>query len=202
LDDDAIASAEKALSREPGMSRAHNLIGIVRLEQGKLDLAKESLMRADESGEPLAKFNLATVYIRQQAFEQAVAALERMMEERPDFKQSHRRLAWVLATATDDVVRDGSRAVQLLEQDFQIRDSSNPYGWDAYAAALAEVGQFQSAINAAGRALELGLEQKDANLSAAIEHRLDGYKAGQPHRERGLDQDGVPDREAKRASIN
>ncbi|MEM9826482.1 MAG: tetratricopeptide repeat protein [Planctomycetota bacterium] len=199
-DEPAIQSAKKAITLEPDMSRAHNLIGIVRLGRGNLREAADALRRADELGEPSAKFNLATAHLRNRDFSAAIKELESMIRLRPQFKQSHRRLAWVLATATDATIRDGRRASDLLVNDFQIETSDNPFGWDAYAAALAETGDFQAAVKAAGRGIELARQQNNQALARAMEYRCEGYRRGQPHREHGLDQTGDPTREVLDAS--
>jgi len=92
------------------------------------------------------------------------------------------QLAWTLATAGDDEVRDGARAQELLASAALPRAQKNPRALDVRAAAAAEVGDFETALELARKAQRLA-EQSDPNFAAVVAGRSERYKRGQPWRE-------------------
>jgi protein O-mannosyl-transferase len=190
MNEDALVSASRALHLEPRMGRAYNLIGIIHLEKNEIQSATDAFKTAIEFGEKVARYNLASIYVQQRESTAAIDELTVLISEIPTFKSAYRRLAWILATTPDDQLRDGLRAIEMLEQDFEIASSQNAYAWDAYAAALAEADQFDKAISAAERALLHAQESGHQKLADGIEKRLASYKEGRPHRDDGSDQDG------------
>ncbi len=76
----------------------------------------------------------------------AVPAYEQAIQKAPDSAREHNFLAWLLATCSDDSVRDGSRAVAEAEKACQLTKWKNSYYLDTLAAAYAETGRFDEAI--------------------------------------------------------
>ena len=98
--------------------------------------------------------------------------------------QSHNDYAWLLATAKLDGVRDGELALQHAQTAVQLEPSAAHL--DTLAAAYAELGQFEQAIDVQDRALAtLTSEQPEdlAALQAELTEHLNAYKAQQPWRE-------------------
>jgi tetratricopeptide (TPR) repeat protein len=60
-------------------------------------------------------------------------------------------LAWILATAPDEQLRDGEAAMRLLNP--LLRERRGPRLLDAYAAAQAATGEFAAAIRTADEAI-------------------------------------------------
>lgn len=94
---------------------------------------------------------------------------------------THSDLAWLWATCPDDAVRDGRRAVEAGRKACEMTDWKRAECLDALAAAHAESGRFDEAIQWAERALELARESE----RAAYRGRLDAYRQGQPWRDSG-----------------
>jgi Flp pilus assembly protein TadD len=93
-------------------------------------------------------------------------------------------LAWLMATAPEDSVRDGKRAVELALAAAQATAFRDPTVLDTLAAAFAEAGDFPKAMEAAHRALELSAERGDAELTANLRKEITLYERGIPLRER------------------
>jgi len=93
------------------------------------------------------------------------------------------RAAWLKATADDPDVRDGAYALDVAEDLVRATQRSSPDAFDAFAAALAEMGRYDDAVRMAREALTLaeayGLEEK----AAAIRARIELYRREQPYRE-------------------
>ena len=88
-------------------------------------------------------------------------------------------LAWMLATATDADLRDGPRAVELAERSCELTNWKHPSALDVLAAAYAETGQFDRAIEYVEKAIPLA---KEAQLTSCRTH-LKQYRSGNPWRE-------------------
>jgi hypothetical protein len=91
-------------------------------------------------------------------------------------------IAWLLSTSPDDGVRNGARAVALMEP--LVRVSAGAGGvLDTYAAALAEARRFDEAVRAESAALENAKQQGDAAAIARGAERLRSYQSGRPWRQ-------------------
>ncbi|MEM8666814.1 MAG: tetratricopeptide repeat protein [Planctomycetota bacterium] len=184
-------SAGRAVSLDPEMGQAHNLLGIIHLQSNDLAEAKTSFERAVEFGQPIGRYNLATISLREGDPASALEHLESLIAELPDFRNSYRRLAWVLATVPDESLRDGLRALRILRDDFRVESSQDGYAWDAYAAALAESGEFEQAKLAAERGLALAKQAGLDRLGDQIAKRVKIYDGQSVYRDNGSDQEGI-----------
>lgn len=105
------------------------------------------------------------------------------------------RLAWPLATCPEAACRSGREAVRLAEGVCNKSNHGVPRFLDTLAAAYAETGDFTRAVSTASRALEL-IEQainraggpsptdRFSQVVLKVWQRLEGYRAGRPHRDR------------------
>ena len=125
------------------------------------------------------------------AFEEAI----RIKPEPADIVSSKARrwvqtnLAWLLATCPDSTVRDGSRAVALAEPVVASAPKDVAYR-DTLAAAYAEAGRFEDAVNAERQALA-SLKKGDS-LRDEYQDHLKSYTSGKPWRDSGLQQGATP----------
>ena len=91
-------------------------------------------------------------------------------------------IAWLLSTSPDDAVRNGARAVALMEP--LVRANAAAGGvLDTYAAALAEAGRFDEAVRAQGVAIDNARREGDAASAARATERLRSYRGGRPWRQ-------------------
>lgn len=91
------------------------------------------------------------------------------------------RLAWLLATSTDDEIRDGQRAVRMMQRFLQRAEESPEY-LDTLAASYAEAGDFDSAVSMQQKAITLLSPQKNAQQQR-LQKRLESYLKKQAWRE-------------------
>ncbi|HSG89059.1 MAG TPA: tetratricopeptide repeat protein [Pseudomonadales bacterium] len=155
--------------------------------------------RAARRDDAVAQLNLAQLYqsgrgtVR--SAEQALYWFEQAAEQGELSALSG--LAWLLATAPAAELRDGPRAVQLARQ--AVARDASAQALDVLAAALAETGQFDAAVDAqerAIRALAAGSREDDpaaprrddrdgradgTGLQAFVA-RLESYRTGHPWR--------------------
>jgi tetratricopeptide (TPR) repeat protein len=112
---------------------------------------------------------------------EAIDALRKATRALPDRPALARELAWLLATSPDSRLRNGAEALTLAE-----RCCTGPHAdarsLDVLAAACAEAGQFDRAVESARRAAGLAGEGGQTALQQQITARLSLYEAGLPYR--------------------
>lgn len=91
-------------------------------------------------------------------------------------------LAWVLATSPKDDVRDGKRSVELAQRAVEMTDNKEAHILSTLAAAFAEAGDFEKAIEWSSKAVEVGKEEGHGQIEQ-LEEELEQYRSGKPWRE-------------------
>ncbi len=127
-----------------------------------------------------ARYNLALALARRGEHAEAIGHLEEALAGTPDNPRFMRILAWELATAPDDSLRDGRRAAELASR-AHASLPGEPRSSDILAAAMAEAGRWAEAVHAAEEAIRLARLQGESAMADEISARLEGYKAGRPH---------------------
>jgi tetratricopeptide (TPR) repeat protein len=104
-------------------------------------------------------------------------------------------LAFFLATTPADALRDGRRAIDLARQACEATDYKQSTSLDALAAAYAEIGDFQAAIQWAEKAVQL---VPDDESRSEYEKHLQSFRAQRPWRKTPIstEQQSMTDREA------
>lgn len=111
----------------------------------------------------------------------AIEDFTRAAELNPRNDSALNGLAWALSTTPRDELRDGKRAVELARKACELTSWANPYHMSTLAAAYAETGKFQDAIQWHQRATSLPDFPKDKLERARL--RLALYEQGKPYRE-------------------
>ena len=98
-------------------------------------------------------------------------------------------MAWLVATAEPDGL-DHARmeewpatAVAWAEAAIELGGEEFAGAWDTLAAARANAGDFEGAVAAAERAMDLAKRSGEWALADKVQRRLDGYRSGRPWRE-------------------
>jgi tetratricopeptide (TPR) repeat protein len=114
--------------------------------------------------------------------EAAMASYREALRLRPDWPEASNELAWMLATAPEDNLRDGALAVRLAETAAKLAVRREPLLLDTLAAAQAEKGDFEQAIRTQQRAIKEATDLGEEKLRAEFEKHLARYKQNQPYR--------------------
>jgi tetratricopeptide (TPR) repeat protein len=101
----------------------------------------------------------------------------------PDNVAVLRRVAWLLATATDPGIRDGSRAVALAERAVRLTERRDVMALEALMAAYAEQDRYAEAGAAGREALALARAQGNNVLAGPIARETALCESGQKLRE-------------------
>lgn len=119
----------------------------------------------------------------------AVIAYEKALNLMPEAVSSEIRssllnnLSWLLATSPIDEVRDGNRSLELGLQACELTKYSQAHILSTLAAAYAEQGNFEKAIEFSEKAVELGRKDGNEQLEQ-LESELKSYRDKKPWREK------------------
>jgi Tfp pilus assembly protein PilF len=89
--------------------------------------------------------------------------------------------AWLLATCTDDSVRNGTNAVRLAKQACELSGWKTWYNVGTLAAACAEAGDFDDATNY--ESMAIGMAGIDNSSKQMEKRRLELFRAHRPSHE-------------------
>jgi tetratricopeptide (TPR) repeat protein len=183
--DEALTYFQKVLEVDAENVAARDQIGLILQKQGKTNQAIGYYEKALKIEGDNAKihFNLALALQIQGRFAKAAEHYEKALLLSPNYSLAANNLAWLRATCPDSSVRNGQRASELAERTISLADEPNAGLLDTLAAAYAETGRFDEAVEAARDALELAKEEDDTTMANSISERLALYEARTPFRE-------------------
>jgi Flp pilus assembly protein TadD len=116
----------------------------------------------------------------------AIAHWKIALEIEPHDFNTQCNLAWVFATCPNPVMRDGRRAVELMEDVIKRSGTRNAILLRTLAAAYAESGRFPEAIQTAQEALDLATKEGNTALAAQLRESIDNFEAKIPLRDPSL----------------
>ncbi|MCC6126171.1 MAG: tetratricopeptide repeat protein [Pirellulales bacterium] len=180
--DEAVAALQNLIDRDP-KENVQSVFTLAQLYVTKKKSAKalevydKYAANYPENGELLRGRGDAYLNLGKQA--EAVADYEKAYKVMPKDSGLLNNFAWVLATSTDDKLRNGKRAVELATQACELTGYKLPHILSTLAAAYAETGDFENARKWAGKAVEIGLKDQDEELKKELE----SYKQNKPWRE-------------------
>jgi phosphatidylglycerol:prolipoprotein diacylglycerol transferase len=101
-------------------------------------------------------------------YAKAVEDLQTAVKFDADDSTALNRLAWIQATCPDAKVRNGAQAVENAKKANQFTASRNPIYLSTLAAALAEQGDYQKAVDFQRMSLQLITQAHDAGLTSEV----------------------------------
>ncbi len=112
----------------------------------------------------------------------AVTDFAQSIKHDPENAGTYNNLAWVLATSTEDKVRDGKRALELAKKACELTDYKQAHILSTLAAAHAELGDFEEARKWSAKAVELA--DKESEQLEQLKKELESYRQDKPWREK------------------
>jgi tetratricopeptide (TPR) repeat protein len=119
-------------------------------------------------------------YLNMGKHAEAIADFEHALRVQPEDTTLLNNLAWVLATSPDAEIRNGARAVELATKACELTEYKMPHILSTLAAAFAESGNFDTAVEWSQKAVNL----EDSDVQEQLAKELASYQNKQPWRER------------------
>jgi Flp pilus assembly protein TadD len=114
---------------------------------------------------------------------EAVVQYREALRLDPKLTKALNNLAWVLATSSDDELRNGAGAVRLAERACELTHYGKPLYVGTLAAAYAECGRFPEAVTMAEKAEQIATAAGLVAAAAKNRQQLELYRAGKPYHE-------------------
>ena len=183
--DQAIPHFEKALERNPGSAELHSQLGLALANGSRVTEAIPHLERALEISPDLmeARYYLGAALMKNGQIAQALAQWRQALRQEPDNPRVLNDTAWVLATCADAALRNGTEAVSLAGHAVQLTSGRDPVLLATLAAAYAETGDFDRAVELEKRATDLASQQGNAPLAVTLRARLTQLEGKSPIRQ-------------------
>ena len=171
----ALVHLQRAVSLDPASGPAHAELGMVLARTGDYEAASAQFEAALVADSTSSRAHWGMGRVRESQGDLAAAAAHyRTSAGIRANPEVFSRLAWILATAPDEGVRDGSEAVRLARQGAEMTRYKDPMVLSILAAAFTEVGAFDSARSIARRGLAL-IESDSTPAASSLRRRLEGY---------------------------
>jgi tetratricopeptide (TPR) repeat protein len=186
--DEAISLLQSAVDLRPDNSPAHENLAKALLQKGQVADALAHYRKLLElQPDNIEVHNIVgTVLVQRGEIRAGVEEWQKVLQIQPENGNALSNLAWVLATAADDSLRDGPRAVQLAQQAMRISGGRIPILFRTLAAAYAENHQFSQAIETAQQGIELANTQGNSALAAELQGSIALYQESRPLRDPAL----------------
>ncbi len=179
-EEDYFAKIEQYLKDNPQDRKGAQKYGGTLVDMGEFDRA-ERFYKSRLSTHPKDSdflYGLGWTYEKSKQWSNSVEYYKKAIEANSKHIAANNNLAWVLATAPDESVRNGKRAVKLAKQAMRLAGEKGLFAADTLAAALAETGDFESAVEVQRWVVtEAPEEEKDD-----LRERLKLYLQNQPYR--------------------
>ena len=177
------ADCDEALRLDPTNARAFLYRGLSHAAERDFDGALADYAEAIRlrPGDAAAHLNRAVCYENKGLYGRAAESYREGVRLAPDESAHHRGLAWLLATCREADVRDGSAAVRHDGRACELSGWRDGWDLEALAAAYAEGGQFEKAVELQKKVLALPDLRK--GLREVARERLAAYEQGRPWRE-------------------
>jgi Flp pilus assembly protein TadD len=184
--DEAAQHHRAALALNPRFVEALNNLATALFETGQVEEAIAYVKKVCELNPafPEAHLNLGTFYMRVGREAEAITAFRQGLAHAPNYLRLSMRLAWLLASSSLATLRNGAEAVRLAKSVCEKTGYRIPETLDVLAAAYAEIGQFNKAIELAQQAHQLVTLAQRTKLADQIHSRLILYEARQPYRDK------------------
>ena len=178
--DEAATNYLLALKYWPDYAEAHTKLGNLLLVQGA-EVEGIAHLRAAVKIQPdaaEAQCALGRALARRQNFPEALACFRAALKADSDYAPTLNDQAWILATQTDQRIRNLPEALALAQRACQATAFTNSGYLDTLAVARSELGQFDQAMALTEKAAALAAAAGHATLAAQLRSRVAAYRVG------------------------
>ncbi|MGB8369164.1 MAG: tetratricopeptide repeat protein [Verrucomicrobiia bacterium] len=174
-----------AIKLKPDDARAHKSFAEALGRQGR---TREALLHLQVAiclqPDVQTRLDLAGLLYQTGNPRQAADQFRKALLLKPDMPEPLNNLAWILATCSDDTVRNGDEAVRHAERACRLTAFKHTRTISTLAAAYAEAGRFSEAVATAEMAMKLQIEAGEMQMADVNNQLLPLYRAGKPYHEK------------------
>jgi protein O-mannosyl-transferase len=181
----AIPYLQKTIALDSTYLPAYDDLGNALLQAGYVEeslVPLQAALRINPNDVP-ARFYIANTLLQLNRPNEALVHLRGVLAAHPSDPQALKNMAWVLATSPDSALRNGSEAVRLAESANALTPREDANIGATLAAAYAEAGRFDAALETAQAALQLAVNSGNTPLAALIRSQIKLYQVGLPFRD-------------------
>ncbi len=179
--DDALSDFTLSIRFTPKLPISYNNRGVVYAAQQEFDKAINDYSKSiklSNDYSPVGYSNRGTAWFGRGNFAKADADYKRAIKDAPQLVDALNAHAWFQATCPEEKYRDATNAVKNAKLACEITRFANWAYVDTLAAAYAEAGNFEKAIENAKKALDLAPEKEIDD----IKKRIESFESKQPIR--------------------
>jgi Flp pilus assembly protein TadD len=181
----AEAELRTAIGLKPQEPEFHRSLGYALGGQGKSEEALGQLRQAADLEQGTGgRVELANMLHQMGRDREAVVEYRRALDRQPLSDEVLNNLAWILATSSDDSVRNGTDAIALAEKACQQTRNQDAMTVGTLAAAYAEAGRFAEAAATAQKAANLAAAAGNSQFANINTQLMQMYRAGRPYHEK------------------
>jgi len=183
--DEAIPHLNRAIELGPDTAENETDLGLALAEKGTVNDALLHFERALQITPNFvdAEYYLGMALVMSGQGEKGMAEWKQALHNDPDNLQVLNEAAWVLSTSRDDGLRNGAEALKLAEHAVELSSSRAPQILGTLAAAYAETGSYERAVETEQRAADLAAQQGNAGLARELNARMELFKESKPIRQ-------------------
>ena len=180
-DDEAIDRFRMAADADASMSAAQLRLGDALRRTARFEAALPHYRQVQGEQARQARFGEAMALVRLGRYGEALQVLDAAAERYPGEPSFPHARARLLAAAPDDGVRDGARALALVQG--LVTEGYRTAGVaETMAMALAELGRFEEAVEWQGRAMQVAAGAGQAGVARGMSANLALYQRNEPCR--------------------
>lgn len=181
--DQALKAFGIAIRLDPVDASAYNCRGTAWSGRKEYDKAIEDFSAAIRvnPGNPFLYENRGFAWEHKGEYGNAIEDYSAAIRLDPDMGSSLIKIAWLLATCPDSRIRDGVEAIRRAQKACEVFEWKHNILFNTLAAAHAEAGDFEKAVNYQTRAIKMTASAQKETLKDYNE-RLRLYQAKTPYR--------------------
>ena len=185
---DAAMHLRTAVELQPDYPDAHYNLATTLAQQGDAREAIGEFRRTLElrPADAEAHTSLANLLVREGFISEGMAQYEAALQWTPGAVLPLNNLAWILSASPNAPIRNGAKAVELAERAVQLSDNKVAIYLRTLAAAYAEAGRFEPALQVARRGLRLVEAENNPEGTRVFQNDMELYRAGSPLRDPDL----------------
>lgn len=181
---DAVEPLLRAAAIPASSAEAYLNLGVTYSKMNNVEQAAAHYEKAIEykPGHVAATESLVRLYIQQHRIGDAIRVLQAGVAAARDNLKFTNMLSEMLSTAQDDRLRDGATALRLIIPACEASQYQIPGLLATLAAAYAETGDFEKAVEFAGKAISGAEAANQKSVVDFVRPQLEQFKKQQPYR--------------------